>query len=684
MKKRLSCCLCICLLLSVFPAFAEENTDAALQAMALFKGEKDGVAFALPGFAERLQDEDRPGYWKDSVQLAGSCAEDGAEFQLRTADISDWLKSYRAVNPDAKARDVMAQVLYRYSTLMLSAFGASTAHIKAKAVGEDGLILTYDYTYPDTPGVQYHAKCVLSAGKAYCLTMEDCGHFESVRDALRMTEEAAAVGDEKVDIAGLTAVFPHAPLVRKEDDYTVLAAFSGDWSYLSVQYVPARVTLPEEENERWRQLLKVAADKVIPAVGGSEVLSPRLFSLGDGYMLSFASVLTERLGEYGQRWLLRLYITSGGLWYVYAADTEDGAAFMSRLHMDNEAAVEITPASAVADAEVAVDTQTAPVSYREFRQRMEALFASRAYGTAFDGGYWSEPFFSDGHWVRVLFSTGSVEHPYLIVYTDGPEDDAQVTEARALGSDPACAYGDVAIMASCAAESLAGESVHPVLRTRLATRRSGDAPEEAYGGYRWVQSYYSSPYTAEKHHLIAVSALEPPDNREAPTVPDEGELPDITGSAMTLTALAERINRYSQEYFDGMFDASLYQDPDTGAWVAVVGDSVMVRPTLSNESPDAAILQVWIADVQEQAPYAMAVTLIVYAAMTDLSEDEYMALNLRLTEYPFWDDLAGMQPLAAKNGVMALLSDDETEDGRALFMGWVAGTGAAEPSGDNP
>ena len=684
MKKWISCCLCICLLMSVFPALTEENTDEALQAMKLFKGEKDGVAFALPGFAERLKDEDNPGYWKDSVQLAGSCAEDGAEFQLRTADISEWLKTYRAVKPNAKDRDVMAQVLYRYSTVILSTFGAETANIKAKTVGEDGLILTYDYTYPDTPGIQYYAKCIIRAGKAYCLTMQECGHWESARDALRMTEEASAsAGYDKVDIAGLEAVFPQAPVIREEDAYTVLAAFSEDWSYLSVQYIPGRVSLPEEENERWNQILKVAGEKVMPAVGGSEVISPRLFSLGDGYMLSFSSVSTERLGEYGQRWLLRLYITSVGIWYVYAADTEEGAAFMSRLHMENEAPVEITPESEATDVDVSADTQTAPVIYSDFQNRMEALLASRAYGTDFEGGYWSEPFFTDGHWVHVLFSTVFQELPYLIVYTDGPESDALVTEARALGSDPGCMYGDVAIIASCAAESLVGEGIHNVLRARLAARRSGEAPEETYGGYKWVQSYYSSPYTAEKHHLISISALEQPNNRKAPTLPDEGELPDITGSTMTLTTLVESINRYSRDYFSGMFDASLHQDPNTGAWFAVVGKSVMVRPTLSNETPDSAIRQVWIADVQEQAPYAMAATLIVYAAMTDLSKEEYMALNLRLTEYPFWDDLAGMQPLAAKNGVMAVLSDDETEDGQTLFMGWVAGTGAVELSGAN-
>ena len=46
--------------------------------------------------------------------------------------------------------------------------------------------------------------------------------------------------------------------------------------------------------------------------------------------------------------------------------------------------------------------------------------------------------------------------------------------------------------------------------------------------------------------------------------------------------------------------------------------------------------------------------MLTFAAMAGLPEEEYMALNYRLMEYPLWGDLCGM--LHATN---ALLGDDE-------------------------
>lgn len=681
MKRIIAWLLCACAALAAVGAAGEE-TDAAAEAMALFRGRHDGVAFALPGFGERLTDVDSAGRWRDSVQLAGVCAEDGTEFQLRSADISEWQAGYRRTHPNAEPRQVMAQTLYAYSALILNSYGAETEHLKAKAVDGETLILNYDYTYPDTPGQAYRAKCIVRQGRATCLTMGVCAHTQAVLDALRLTEEPPAQEAPRVmDIQGLEAVYPCEPYQKGLENTALLVAFTEDWSYLSVQYVPARLALPETEDEVRTLMMTAARDKMLPIFGGRELRSPRLFSLGDGYMLSFSSVSAERLADYGQPWLCRLYVTSGGVWYVTAADTETGTAFMSRLRMGDGTITELQPAE-VPEAEGDQPAADA-VRFDTFRDRLAALAEAKAFGADLTDPYWSEPFFSDGQWKRVVYSKAYADLPCLIVCLDGPEDTALVGEVRALGRDPDVRYAETAILASCAAEALAGESAHAILRTRLAARSQGDAPEERYGAYLWRQSYFSSPDTAEKHHLITLSLADGWEVREAVTPRDEA-LPDIEGGAVTAETLLERFNSLSGRYYGGMLRASFVDVPMEGneaAWIISVNNSFMIQASTADGTPASPVLQLLIASIggepSQSAPLTLGCTLLCYAALTDLSEEEYMALNNTLLEYPLWDDLAGMQPLAARNGIMALLSDDEM-NGSPIFMGWVAGAQTEE------
>ena len=679
MKRWVLIAICLCLMAAAAVCNAEE--DGLEKSMSLFHGEKNGIAFALPGFGERVMDVDREGYWKDSIQLAGSCVEDGAEYQLRAADISAWQKTYRSIHPDAEPRTVMAQTLYAYSSIILKSYDAKMTGIKAKTVGEDAMILTYDYTYPDTPGVQYRAKCVLKAGYACCLTMEACDHQQKVMDALHLAEGTAEWQPMSVlDIAGLEATFPREPVEYEQENTIIYAGFTDDWSYLSVQYIPARLVLPENETELWETMLRLGREKVIPAFGGKEVTDPRLYSLGNGYMLAFSSISAEHFGEYGQHWQCRLYVTDGGVWYVYAADTEDGSAFLSRLTMADAVVTEIAmPDEDTADPGAAGDDAAGLLTLDQFRARLEALLTARAFGVSYapDSFFWSEAYFSDGHWVRTVYSQDFISVPFIIIYTDGPEAAAEVAEVRVLGVDSYATFADTAIVASCVTEALAGESVHGILRTRLINRRKGSAPEETYGAYRWTQSYFSEEGTEEKHHLIVISAAVQPETRERVVPPEESPLPDIRDSGVTIQMLADRLGALSESVYGGQYKPTLLNGGElVGAenddWVILLGESVMLDPTAAGDTLDSAVLQVKLVSLDGVAPNTLGATMLTYAAMTGLSEEEYMAFNIRLFEYPMWNDLAEMQPLAAKNGVMALLSDAEN-DGETVFLGWVCG-----------
>ncbi len=669
-----ACCGCL----------AEE--DAAAQAMKLYCGEKDGIRFALPGFCERLEDAEYEGHWKHSIQLAGTCAADGAEFQLRTADIGDWLDSYRKLHPKAKERDVMAQSLYGYSAVILSSYGAQMGRVSAKTLAAGTMLLQYDYTYPDEPDVAYRAKCLLRGTRALCLTMETCPHLPDVFDALCVAEAPSGPKEDvSCSIQGLRAVFPGEPVILEQESLAAYTALSDDWSYLSVQYIPARLTLPEDQETLYGALLGVAEEKVIPAIGGEAVSDVSLYRLGQGYMMAFSTVSTLHMGEYGQRWRCRLYVTDGGIWYVYAADTEDGAAFLSRIEFPGETPEEMTVLTekpADGPAETAAD----PVAFDAFRARLAALVADGAFGmdAEEDMQRWCTPFYSDARWVRVWSSEKGPVVPCLVVYTNGPEADAAVTQVRVLGYGPGAAYGDTAMMASCAAEALAGPQTHEVLRSRLALRRKGQAPEETYGPVTWAQTYFSSTDTEARYHLITLTVRGALPTRQAVRLPeDEETLPDIEGCAVTGTELVEKINYYASVFYGGSFKAQLVtkpgaEDAGEGEWTIALNENILVHPSTVDGSAASPVLQVWITSVDGVAPNALAGTVFTYAALADLSDDDFLALMFRLVEYPLWGDLRNMQPLAARGGVMALLSDDVNADGSPRFMGWVAGA-AYEP-----
>ena len=104
----------------------------------------------------------------------------------------------------------------------------------------------------------------------------------------------------------------------------------------------------------------------------------------------------------------------------------------------------------------------------------------------------------------------------------------------------------------------------------------------------------------------------------------------------------------------------------------LVGDSILIRPNTEDGTPSSPIRQAWIFTTEDNPPSVLAGTMLTFAAMAGLPEEEYMALNYRLMEYPLWGDLCGMLPLAAKAGMAAMLSEVDVGDGY-VCMGWVAG-----------
>lgn len=345
MKKTRVLSMLLCLALLFAPgAQALENSDD--QALDLYGGMIGHIAFALPNAPQRLADADYEGLWTNSVQLAGYCVSDdelksGGEFQFRTADISAWISGMTAANPDQSAYHIKANTLLQYAAFMVLQFGGELADMKASEKDEF-VAVSFTYTYPDTPGAQYEGRAFLENGVAVCLIGEKCGELTRALERLRIvTDEEMRAYDahepETYAMGALSAVFPTPITAVQEDEATYAACFARDFSYLGIQYMPLGYdVLGVQEDALKDALMTVAQTKVLPAVNGQTVYDAVLsMPAPDMALLTFTTVNTVPYGEeYGQKFLCRLYMGARGVYYVYAADTTTGAAFMDSLALD--------------------------------------------------------------------------------------------------------------------------------------------------------------------------------------------------------------------------------------------------------------------------------------------------------------------------------------------------------------
>lgn len=306
----------------------------------MFQGTVGRIHFSLPGVPQRVEDRDYPGFWKNSVQLFGDSL-DGAEYQLRTADIQAWLEGYQKEWPDADPLEWKAQALFGYSQFMIRTFQGQYADLTARE--KDGLVVVqYSYTYPDSPGVEYQGKAILDGNLAVSLTGAVSPGMNQAFDQLRglspkEAEKAAVPMPETWEQGAFSALFPSAIHRGKTADSLVAACFSPDFSLLQIQAFPLGVRLPDKEGAALRDELTALAKRVmLPTIQGETVYAPEVsFPAFDMVMLAFESVNTYPFGEeFGQRFLCRLYLGRRGVYYVWAADTETGQAFMDSLQIE--------------------------------------------------------------------------------------------------------------------------------------------------------------------------------------------------------------------------------------------------------------------------------------------------------------------------------------------------------------
>ena len=350
MKRCLFALVALTLALALTPWAAAENDSADLaMSMAFLSGLSDCVAFQLPGGPSLMKDEDYPGFFTDSHQLLGYCVEDGMEYQLRASDIGPMVESIRedvmAQVPGATEDVVRVNALMSYAMMIPGTYGAELQSTHPHGYREkDWLWLDATFTYPDTPGVIYHLKAMLSGTQATTLIIGDCPHAQQVLDALRFVDEeeltalrATMTTETTCDLNGLTVTFPREPITMSSGDTTLVGAFSADWASLQVQYQIRGLDIGTSEEDQLAFMI-AGGKKVVSAYGSEAVNDPVLSHPSEDMLqLDFRSTDERHFGEMGPVILVRVYVGERGIWYVTANDTEDGRRFMDSVHLTDTA-----------------------------------------------------------------------------------------------------------------------------------------------------------------------------------------------------------------------------------------------------------------------------------------------------------------------------------------------------------
>lgn len=334
MKKRTLCLALLIAMLCVTSVSADRFSEEEI--LDIYSGVVGRIAFSLPNMSIMLRDSDNEEVWTNSIQLAGHTLS-GEEFQFRTADISPWIEGFRQRMPGKTEQECRTLALFNFAGFFIKTGDGEMTNLVA--YHEDGAeIVTYDYSYPDAPGVAYQGKAILWQTTAVYLGGAVCDQLTQALERLTVVDEAQAQAflqrpQDKRTIGILTAQFPNQATTAGDDKAQVAVCFAADFTYSGIKYENVSVQLPATEEETKRELVKIAERYTLPAYTGETVMEPVLsYPAKDMALLSFKTKSTYPYGEeLGQSWLCRLYIGKQGFYLVDAADTKTGAAFMDSI-----------------------------------------------------------------------------------------------------------------------------------------------------------------------------------------------------------------------------------------------------------------------------------------------------------------------------------------------------------------
>lgn len=654
MRRISALALAMLLLFMCIPVHGESEPDAADTAMSVYRGIYGNVEFRLPGIAIRIRDGDMDDAWTDSWQLMGACGEDDAEFQLHMADIALLIKHFRTEYPDEPEENVRYSAMMNYGLFIPNTYGAELADAGSLVIDEKtGNMTAYcTFTYPDMPEEKYIGHFMLSGTKTACLIMRSCPHTGLVADSMKFItdEERDAFAAEREQASfqglyGLLMTFPGSPEMLGKSSMEALCFFTLDWGMLEVDFLPYSYSVDLSDSALEETLTGLARDKMLPPYDTNELFDAELTRpAGHTAQLDFRFIAGyEEMREYGQAMLGRLYVGEYGIWYVYAPDDQTGRKFLAGIHLaDEESSENVSNESAVEQLPVMNGAVTLPL----FRERLEGLMNRENVGFDWKPGNfaWSSPVFSGGKWLRTVFCKEE-SFGVALISLDSSAEDASIREVRML---------------------------------RYADSEEGKADWQAFsrlcslalmGETDWQEEHLEPEDTQMVYdRAVLVPKGEIPPLLEDVPYPENESLKDIPGAGTTIKQFEARVRDLTD------WELKCYNHSEAARIYLFGGKTGMIVYT-DADNEDAAVKSVVVMGMgfeEDAAPSVVYGTMTVYAALADMTPEDYAVVSYILMETPMWDQLCDLWPLLCGEMIRASLMTDE-RDGGLIPVGFVDG-----------
>ncbi len=659
--------LSVVILCGILPTVGAEG-PVQFDPLEVFRGRIGYIGFALTGMPWVAHEADLEDYWTESILMGGHCGLDGSEYQFRSADISPLIEKHKKDHPELGDAENERDALYDYMTFYIYYYDGETG--QAVYDEEEGMI-SFHYTYPDSPGCTYSAKGYLRGTEAVILLIQDCDHSEKALSLLApMTadeRQALLVSQTAIheDFMGIGMTFPTTPYIFTDDNGVTMAfCFTRDFDRVVAQYIPMGLTVSADGDELedcMNTLAKQAAGSLCKnepdiqngIVSGSEELWQ--------YDFSFETSLGyEPLSP--EKWLGRVYTGEDGMWYLLANDSPAGRGYMDSCDLSGRTE-EYTSSGMWIKAEIAKAKDrrpgNEPSTLRQFIKDFYNFLDKGVYRDIMSpddieiGG----AVYADGRWTRTL-TIGSSDL-YAVLFLPSDDDNAAVNEIHVLcGEEIDYQYGSY-FTAGCIKAAEGTDQDDALDRFTASTD-----PDVSF---KWTGKRYQAECSyvdrSDFHYyLMTVRAAIP---ETGLPMSEDWSLDSLSETdPMTVQAFFDGWERINQLYA-GNFPLEIVDEAAKGAdgtemYSAVFGDSTYIMLVCKDDGKHV-IDRIHVFNFEQFPPQTYLGGMVSLAVISRMPTDQFVRTLMMLNEYPLWDDLLNMYPVTAWNGKMLLLDDEEYE-----------------------
>ena len=348
MKKLISILCALVFAFSLSASAQETMVDE------FFRCQAGQISFVLPGYPQIFREEDLPARefentycaWQNKLQLTGSGAMNG-EFQVHIADLTPSIEWMREDRPGEEEVQYQLNALMNLVTFYLAIHSGNVTEdvqpLLAKAGDQHFVELTFGYTYPDAPGVEYRGRGFMDGNLAVVMMVHaDEANLAALNDMRPLSAEKADAfhqsAPETVTVGLLQFTFPEAPLATLDDGYWLYEAFTQDFGYVSVEHMQADLTYMLSTGMDADTLLHTLAENTAKSMQAEGIIDEyELRQLAEG-MHAFAAMETDHRWPEGYEPLgvhVLAVFTLEGVYTISAVDTEMGRAAFESLTVIN-------------------------------------------------------------------------------------------------------------------------------------------------------------------------------------------------------------------------------------------------------------------------------------------------------------------------------------------------------------